>query len=77
MTLAGTRDSGTGTLRFARIALLSIGEAFRKADVMELHQMRLCPFQDLFVGEVRDLSLLRIMPARTRVAKPAGSTSMS
>ena len=43
------------------------GEAFRKADVIELQQMRLCPFQDLFVSEVGDLSLLRIIPAARKL----------
>ncbi len=29
--------------------------------------MRLCPFQELFVGEVSDLSLLRIIPATSEL----------
>jgi len=60
-----SRDKGFASrnIKVCKDRLAVGGEAFRKADVMELRQMRLCPFQDLFVGEVRDLSLLRIIPA--------------
>ena len=64
-----SRDKGFGNRnsQICKDRLAVDGEAFRKADVIELHQVRLCPFQDLFVGEVRDLSLLRIMPAASEL----------
>ena len=60
-----SRDKGFGSrnIEVCKDGLAVGGKAFRKADVMELPQMRPCPFQNLFAGEVGDLSLLRIIPA--------------
>ena len=60
-----SRDKGFGNrnMKVCKDRFAVDGDALHKADVMELHHIHLCPLQDLLLSEIKDLSLLRIMPA--------------